>query len=119
MSGAHPSGIFIPDENSTPFSLDLLQTSERLTIKVGSWNQGGEAGEDLQLIKMKNKGWLLKAKYRGSNPQVIGDLHFIWRYFRENNWRSLLGVDKYKGGNIIFLYPPRKEQGERNIKWLS
>ena len=71
MSGAHPSGIFIPDENSTPFSLDLLQTSERLTIKVGSWNQGGEAGEDLQLIKLKNGGWLLKVKYQALMKKLI------------------------------------------------
>ena len=108
----HPSGIFIPDENSTPFSLDLLQTSERLIIKVGSWNEGGEAGEDFQLIKLHNGGWLLKAKYPSRNPQVLGDLHFVWRYFRESKWASILSVDNYGGGNIIFLYPPRKEQGE-------
>ena len=108
------SGIFVPDENSTPFSLDLLQTSERLTIKVGSWFMNNEeAGDDLQLLKMKKHGaWLIKAKHQGRNAQVLDDLCFARRYFRQNGWAEKLGVDSYSGGNIIYLYPPRKEKDE-------
>lgn len=112
MSASHPSGIFIPDEHSTPFTLDLLDSSSKLTIKVGSWIRSEEVGGDLQLIKMKKHGaWLMKVKHKSNDPQVLDDLCFIRRYFRLNGWNSTLGVDSYSGGNIIYLYPPKKVVG--------
>jgi hypothetical protein len=112
VSANHPSGIFIPDENSTPFTLDLLESS-KLTIKVGSWVEGEGVGEDLLLLPQKKHGaWLLKAKYKSKNAQVLDDLCFVRRYFRQNKWGSILAVDNHGGGSIIYLYPPRKEEGE-------
>jgi hypothetical protein len=110
MSTKHPSGIFVPDENSTPFSLDLLESSTKLTVKVGAWIEGEGVGEDLQLIKLLKKGaWLLKSKYNTKNPQVLDDLCFVRRHFRQNGWGSILSIDQYGGGNIIYLYPPKEE----------
>ena len=113
MSANHPSGIFIPNEESLPFTLDLLNVSNKLTVKVGSWieGEGEEVGEDLQLIKQKkNNAWLLKAKYKGRDVQVLEDLCFVRRYFRQNGWASILAVDNYSGGNIIYLYPPKERR---------
>lgn len=110
MSASHPSGIFVPDENSTPFSLDLLESSTKLTVKVGAWIEGEGVGEDLQLIKLLSKGaWLLKAKGVPRDPQVLDDLCFVRRYFRQGGWGSILSIDRYGGGNIIYLYPPKEE----------
>lgn len=110
MSANHPSGIFIPNEESLPFTLDLLNVSNKLTVKVGSWIEGEEVGEDLQLIKQSRHGaWLLKVKHKSKNAQVLDDLCFVRRYFRQNGWGSILAVDNYSGGSIIYLYPPKEK----------
>ena len=96
--------IFIPSKKTVPFSLDLLGSSSNLTVKV--------TNHDLLLIRV-TKGWLLKIAHQGKSPQALDDLCSVWRYFREEGgWGGLLGIDKYTGGNIIYLYPPKDKNDE-------
>lgn len=119
MSANHPSGIFIPDEKATPFTIDSLPSdSNTLTVKVGSWvgeGSGEKVGEDLQIVRQpRNGAWLLKVKYQTNNPQAFDDLGFLRRYFvGQNGWSATMSVER-DGGYMFYVTPPssRKESEE-------